>query len=175
MREVATGPRIREFMRRLGGSTTVETRVFLTGGATAVLLGWRETTIDVDLKIIPESDALFRALPDLKESLKLNVELASPDLFIPALPDWESRSLYISREGRIDWYHFDPYSQALAKIERDHERDRVDVQAMLRQGLVQSRQLRELFQAIQPNLIRYPSLDPVSFARKVEEALTPSS
>jgi hypothetical protein len=33
----------------------------------------------VDLKIVPESDAMLRAIPPLKESLELNVELAAPD------------------------------------------------------------------------------------------------
>jgi len=173
MRELATGTRIREFMRQLGASATVETRVFLTGGATAVLLGWRETTIDVDLKIIPESDEVFRALPNLKENLHLNVKLASPDLFIPALPGWESRSIFIAREGHIDWYHYDPYSQALAKIERGHERDITDVQDLLRQGLVEPEMLRGLFREITAALIRYPSIDPTAFARKVDEALPP--
>lgn len=171
MRDLATGPRIREFMRRLGAAATIDTRIYLTGGATAVLFGWRETTIDVDLKIIPDSDEIFRALPALKESLQLNVELASPDLFIPALPGWESRSLFIGREGRVDWYHYDPSSQALAKIERGHERDRADVQALLGHGLVKPDQLRDLFREITPALLRYPSIDPEAFARKVDEAL----
>lgn len=174
MRELASGARIREFMRRLGAAATVETRIYLTGGATAVLLGWRETTIDVDLKVIPDSDELFRAIPALKESLHLNIELASPDLFIPALPEWESRSLFIGREGRVDWYHYDPCSQALAKIERGHERDRADVQALLGQGLVRPQDLRKLFRSITPALIRYPSIDPEAFARKVDEALPPA-
>jgi hypothetical protein len=48
-------------MRRLGAAAEVDTRIYLTGGATAVLFGWRETTIDVDLKIIPDRDEIFRA------------------------------------------------------------------------------------------------------------------
>lgn len=171
MRELATGSRIREFMRQLGVATDVDTRVYLTGGATAVLFGWRETTIDVDLKIIPDSDEIFRALPALKERLHLNVELASPDLFIPALPGWESRSLFIGREGRVDWYHYDPYSQALAKIERGHDRDRADVQKFIGEGLVHPQQLRKLFREITPALIRYPSIDPEAFTRKVDETV----
>lgn len=171
MRELATGARIQEFMRMLGAVATAEARIYLTGGATAVLFGWRETTIDVDLKIIPDRDDVFRALPDLKEKLRLNVELASPDLFIPALPGWESRSMFIAREGRVDWFHYDFYAQALAKIERGHERDRTDVREFLRRGLVDASKLRNLFEQIRPALIRYPSLDPDSFARKVEEAL----
>jgi len=171
MREIATAPRILEFMRRLGSAAAVDTKVYLTGGATAVLFGWRETTIDVDLKIIPDTDEIYRALPALKESLQLNVELASPDLFIPALPGWESRSLFISREGRIDWYHYDPYAQALAKIERGHDRDRSDVRELLRRGLVEPSPLRELFRQIVPGLLRYPAIDPDAFARKVDDAL----
>ena len=102
MRELVTVPRIREFMRRLGEVARNETRIFVTGGATAVLFGWRETTVDVDIKIIPESDEIFRAIPELKESLHLSVELASPDLFIPPVPGWEARSPFIAREGRVD-------------------------------------------------------------------------
>src|SRR4029450_3378118 len=64
-------------------------RAFLTGGATAVLHGWRASTIDVDVVFRPESDALLRAIPALKEGLELNVELASPAHFIPELPGWE--------------------------------------------------------------------------------------
>jgi hypothetical protein len=172
MREIATGPRIQAFMRRLGVAATIDTKIYLTGGATAVLLGWREATIDVDLKIIPESDDVFRALPALKESLHLNVELASPDLFIPPLPDWETRSLFISREGRVDFFHYDPYAQALAKIERGHERDRGDVRALIERDLVEPSKLRKLFQLIVPALPRYPALDPEAFARKVDEALS---
>jgi hypothetical protein len=171
MREIATGSRIKEFMRHLGAAATVETKIYLTGGATAVLFGWRETTIDVDLKIVPDSDPIFRALPDLKERLKLNVELASPDLFIPALPGWEDRSLFISREGKIDWYHYDPYGQALAKIERDHEQDRLDVQELIRRDLVKPAELKNLFMQITPGLIRYPAIDPAAFTKKVERAL----
>jgi hypothetical protein len=54
MRELPTGTRIRESMRQLGAAATVDTRVHLTGGATGVLFGWRESMIDVDLKIIPD-------------------------------------------------------------------------------------------------------------------------
>ena len=171
MRELATSGRIREFMRRLGEAARHDTRIYLVGGATAVLAGWRTTTIDVDLKIIPESDEVFRALPELKEKLRLNVELASPDHFIPPLPGWESRSPFVCREGHVDWHHYDPYSQVLAKIERGHERDLTDVREMLRRGWAEPALLRDLFAQIQPGLIRYPAVDPESFARKVDEAL----
>ncbi|MBI2931080.1 MAG: hypothetical protein HYY16_05475 [Planctomycetes bacterium] len=172
MRELATADRIREFMRRLGKAVRTDTRIYLTGGATAVLMGWRETTIDVDIKIVPDRDEAFRALPELKEALHLNIELASPDQFIPPIPDWESRSPFICQEGRVQWHHYDLYSQALAKIERAHERDLLDVREMLRRGLIEPVQLKARFEQIRPNLYRYPAIDPDSFAQKVDR--TPS-
>jgi len=42
-----------------------------------VLLGWRASTIDVDIKRLPDQDSVLRAIPALKESLRLNIELAS--------------------------------------------------------------------------------------------------
>jgi hypothetical protein len=38
--------RIRAFARQLGREARTETRLYLTGGATAVLRGWRTTTLD---------------------------------------------------------------------------------------------------------------------------------
>lgn len=46
---------------------------------------WRDSTIDIDVKMVPEQDSLFRALPALKEKLEMNIELAAPDQFIPAM------------------------------------------------------------------------------------------
>ena len=54
MRELADEERIRRFMRALGDAASREGECFLTGGATAVLLGWRATTLDVDIRLEPE-------------------------------------------------------------------------------------------------------------------------
>ena len=64
-------------MRALGKAARSPGRVLFTGGATAVLIGWRETTIDIDIKLVPDQDTILRAIPALKESLHINVELAS--------------------------------------------------------------------------------------------------
>ena len=71
----------------------------------------------------------------------------------------------------MDWLHYDPYAQALAKIERGHARDRGDVHELLRRGLVDKPMLRRLFDEITPSLMRYPAVDPKAFAKKVDEAL----
>lgn len=54
MRELADEAHIDRFMRTLGPAARSEGRVYLTGGATAVLYGWRESTIDVDIKVVPD-------------------------------------------------------------------------------------------------------------------------
>ena len=173
MRELADAGRIRQFMRALGREAIAPGRVFLTGGATAVLIGWRETTVDVDVKFVPEQDAVLRAVPALKESLRMNVELASPDDFIPVPENWADRSPFISQAERLAFHHFDLTAQALAKIERGHAQDRDDVRAMLERGLVTPAGIREAFAHIESQLYRYPAIDPAAFARAVEAALAP--
>ncbi|HEX5474125.1 MAG TPA: DUF6036 family nucleotidyltransferase [Vicinamibacterales bacterium] len=170
MRGLANADRIRRFMRALGEAAPSDARVYFTGGATAVLIGWRDSTIDVDIRFVPELDALFRAIPRLKDDLSINVELASPDQFIPVKPGWEERSPFVAREGRVSFHHFDLYGQALAKIERGHAQDVGDVEEMLRRGLVERAALRAYFAAVEPLLYRYPAVDTASFRRAVEQA-----
>jgi len=96
-------------------------------------------------------------------------ELAAPDQFIPEVPGWQDRSLYIAREGRIAFYHYDFYSQALAKIERGHSLDLEDVRKMLETGLVDRQELLYRFEQIEPRLHQHPAIDPVSFRHALEE------
>jgi hypothetical protein len=154
-------------MRALGRTAPAQGRIIFTGGATAVLLGWRESTIDVDIKLVPDQDAVLRAIPALKESLHLNVELASPDDFIPVREGWADRSPFVGQEGRLAFHHFELVAQALAKIERGHAQDLADVRTMLDRGLVSVEQVRNEFLAIEPNLYRYPAIDPAAFANAV--------
>jgi hypothetical protein len=170
MRRPVDAARIREFLRALGAEAREDTHLYLTGGTTAVLFGWRETTVDLDITMIPEHDALFRAIPALKEKLEVNVELASPADFIPELPGWQERSRFIVREGKIDFFHYDLYSQALSKLQRGHAKDLEDVRVMLERGLIESGKALELFEAIEGRLYRFPAIDPASFRRRVERA-----
>ncbi len=147
------------------------TKIYLTGGATAVLEGWRSSTVDVDLRFEPDVDELLREIPHLKERLRINVELASPPDFIPELPGWRERSPLVFQEGNVDVHHFDLYSQALSKIERGFRQDLEDVGQMIEGGLVEKVRLRELYGAIEPELYRYPAIDPAAFRRKVDAAL----
>lgn len=171
MRRLADRDRIHRFINALSLSAASPARLYFTGGATAVLLGWRASTIDVDILLVPDDDRLLRALPELKESLEINVELACPSHFIPELPRWQERSLFIIQEGRLVFFHYDPYAQALAKIERHHSLDVSDVQEMFRRGLIKPAQLEQLFEAIVPQLYRYPAIDPQAFREALENAV----
>lgn len=155
-------------MQALGEAVDVEGRVYLTGGATAVLYGWRKTTIDVDIKLIPDRDEILREIPRLKEELDLNIELAAPSDFIPLPEGWEDRSPLIERVGKLSFHHFDPVAQALSKAERGHSQDIDDIREMIANGLVDPAQVLRQFESIEPDLYRFPSIDPTSFRREVE-------
>jgi hypothetical protein len=171
MRELADANRIERFMKELGRSVREEGRVYFTGGATAVLYGWRASTIDVDIKLVPDREEVLRVIPRLKEELNLNVELAAPSDFIPLPSGWEGRSPLIRREGKAFFHHFDPVAQALAKIERGHDQDLQDVREMIARGLVDPVEALAHFDAIEPELYRFPAIDPASFRYAAEEAL----
>ncbi|HEY3306059.1 MAG TPA: DUF6036 family nucleotidyltransferase [Candidatus Binatia bacterium] len=171
MRRLAGRDHIQRFIKAISAKAARNARLYFTGGATAVLLGWRSSTIDVDILLVPEEDAVLRALPALKEELEINLELACPAHFIPELPHWEERSLFIVQEGPLSFYHYDLYAQALAKIERGHALDVTDVQEMFRRGLIEPVELRKLFEAIEPQLYRYPAIDAPAFRRAVEKTI----
>jgi hypothetical protein len=154
-------------MQQIAGAAMSPTRLYFTGGATAVLMGWRLSTIDVDIKLVPDSGGPLRELPRLKESLSINIELAAPLDFIPVPPGWEERSPFIDSIGRMSFHHFDLVAQAVAKIERGHDLDHRDVAEMIDRGLVTPAHLLEYLQAIEPELFRYPALDPPAFRRAV--------
>lgn len=161
--------KLEAFMAALGGRVQGEGSIFLAGGSTAVLHGWRTMTIDIDLKPDPEPAGFFAALAILKDDLDINVELACPDQFIPAIPGWRERSLFIGQQGPVKFYHYDPWGQALSKLQRRHARDLLDIHSMLQAGLIQKPRLWEMFQQIEPQLIRYPAVDPATFRAAVKE------
>lgn len=168
MRPDADATRIRALMRDLGRHAGQRVRIYLTGGATAVLIGWRGSTVDVDLVFFPEDEGIFNRIPAAKEAVPVNIELASPFDFVPTPAGWEERSLYAFTEGSVDVFHLDPYSQALAKLERALDLDLADVAAMRERNLVEPLRLMALYEEIEPRLSRFPAIDPPAFRRRVE-------
>ena len=168
MRNAADAERIRALARELGRAVAPETRMYLTGGATAVLEGWRSSTVDIDVRFEPDSDAALTRIRDLKEELEVNVELASPLDFLPPLEGWRERSRFRFREGNLEVFDFDPYSQALSKLERGFDLDLQDVRSMVESGQVEPAKLLEVFEGIEPELFRFPAVDPASLRAAVE-------
>jgi hypothetical protein len=173
MRELADAARIRAFMKALADRAASECRVYFTGGASAVLEGWRQATVDADVLLVPDSNQLLQRLPELKEMLHMNVELASPAHFIPELPGWEDRSPFIERIGRVSFHHYDFLAQALAKVERGETKDLADVRAMIARGLATPAGLWDQFRRIEPEIYRFPAISPAAFRRALEAAVGP--
>jgi hypothetical protein len=63
MREPATQASVLALLRALSQRADRPTTVCLVGGTRAVIEGWRESTMDIDLVLRPESDAMRRAIP----------------------------------------------------------------------------------------------------------------
>lgn len=158
-------------MREVGRRSRGPGRVYLVGGASALLVGWRATTVDVDLKLDPEPPGIFSAIAEIKTALDVNVELSAPDQFLPPLPDWRERSLFIERQGEVEFFHYDFRAQALAKLARGYDRDLADVRAMLARELVTKDDLAAALAVMLPELPRYPALDPAAFERRVRRFL----
>jgi hypothetical protein len=171
MRRRITVQTLKQFMQKLASAARSPGKVYFTGGATALLLGFREQTIDIDLKLDPEPEGAFEAIASLKNNLDLNVELASPADFIPAAADWRERSRHIASIGKLEYFHFDFSMQALSKLERGHAQDLEDVASLVRGGYVTADELSRRFAQIEPELLRYPAIDPRQFQQKLEAFL----
>lgn len=81
---------------------------------------------------------------------------------------WRDKSIFIGKHSQISFYHYDFTAQALSKLSRGFDRDIKDVQAMYEQKLFSLEELRDNFEAIAPELIRFPSLNPDVLRSRVE-------
>jgi hypothetical protein len=167
MRKKVTPETLRDFMQKLAASAQSPGHVYFTGGATALLLGLREQTIDLDIKFDPEPRGAFEAIAHLKNSLDLNIELAAPSDFIPVTSDWKSHSRFIDRIGDISFSHFDLRAQILSKIERSYEQDIEDARHFQAAGKITAEELLAYFRAVQPLFIRYPAIDAETLESKL--------
>ena len=168
MRTPVDSPRLRTFLEELSRAAREPTRLFVTGGASQLLRGLRESTLDIDLTFEPESDEVLRSMVSLKDALSVNVEIVSPAHFVPALPGWRDRCEFALQIGRLTVLHFDPYTQTLSKLERGHARDMQDIQALVREGIIDPVRLRSLFADVRSELFRYPAIDPTTLSAAVD-------
>lgn len=170
MRQRIDQQRIELFLQRLGRQFNRPGRIYLVGGTTMVYEGLRQQTLDIDLAIEVDNQdhsAFIAVVRELKNSLSLNIEEASPGDFIPLPAGYRERSQYVGRYGQLDVFHFDLYSVALSKIERGTGEDLSDVLALLQNGHLEMAELTQYFHEILPKLAT-DSLkqDPDEFQRK---------
>jgi hypothetical protein len=83
-------------------------------------------------------------------------------------PGWRERSRFIRQVRELSFLHYDFYAQALSKLERGEVKDLLDAEQMATVGLVESGELVRLFEVIEPELYRYPAIDPPSLRNAVE-------
>jgi hypothetical protein len=168
MRSNVDPQKIERLMKALGREARGSGCIYFTGGASALLIGWRSSTVDIDIRLDPEPPGIFQAIAKLKQELDINIELASPQDFLPPLPGWRDRSVFIGQQGKISFYHYDFTAQALSKLSRGYNRDLDDVRAMYEQKLFSLEKLLDCFERIESELIRFPSLDPDLLRNRIE-------
>ena len=176
MREGLTRDRLHALMDALADSTPsgVPIRAYFIGGATAVDRGWRSSTIDADLHA--SDDRLFTHVQQVKDRLRVNVELARPEDFVPPLSGSENRHIFISAVGQVSFFHYDPYAQLLSKIVRGFRQDLADAARFLDDGLVETDRFRALVHGIpDESYTRYPNLSRAIVEAAVEDFLSTHS
>jgi hypothetical protein len=144
--------------------------VYFARGGTAVYLGWRRTTIDVDL--FSDRDEVFRDIQKIKERLNINIEFARPEDFVPPLRGTSDRHVFIDKIGSISFYHYDPYAQLLSKVVRGFQRDLEDAREFIRSGLVDIGRFRSLVAAVPDSAYaKYPNLSRAGVEKAVKSFL----
>ena len=159
MREELTRERMVALMKELARTAPRRGahRVYFVGGGTAVYLGWRRSSIDVDL--FSDKDIVFRDIQKIKERLNINIEFARPEDFVPPLRGTAGRHVFVDTIGSITFYHYDPYAQLFSKVVRGFQRDLDDAREFIRSRMVDPLKLRSLVAAITDSAYaKYPSL-----------------
>ena len=172
MRPRVDKQQIEAFLKNLGRRFHKAGRLYLVGGAALVHMGIRAGTME-DIYVEVQSadeDKLVETIRQLKESMQVNIEFASPADFIPVPGQWELSAHYVGRYGMIDVFYFDFYSIALSKIQRGSTRDINDVRLLIQQGVITLEGLDAAYQDVLPRVGKRPynRLDPAQFAARYQ-------
>ena len=168
MRPNVDKSQIENFLKNLGRAFRKQGRLYLVGGAALIHLGVRRgSTQDIDIEIrSANEDEMSESIRRLKDTMKVNVEFASPSDFIPIPSQWETNAKYVGRYGSIDVFYFDFYSIALSKIERGSTNDVNDVKLLIQHGIITLQELDNAYNEVFPRVGKRPynRLDPQKFA-----------
>jgi hypothetical protein len=127
----------------LGKRLESQTSFYLIGGSALILLGASRETINID-SIIENSDKnIQKILKELSNEMRKDLEYVALDEFIPLPAKSEQRHHFIGRYGKVDAYNFDPYNNALSKLDRGFESDIEDVVFLIKQGWASLPQLEQ--------------------------------
>ncbi|HLG64831.1 MAG TPA: DUF6036 family nucleotidyltransferase [Ktedonosporobacter sp.] len=156
MRQRVGRQEIEQFLIQVG-RTQQPGRLYFTGGAALVHRGIRlGQTLDIYIQITIDPANLTTQIAQLKQKMNIDIEFASPGDFIPLPTQWEARSEFIKRYNQVDVFYFDWYSIALSKMQRANRQDVVDVQLLIRQGVVDVTELDRLCQDVLSKIGRPP-------------------
>lgn len=105
-----TSHTLNDFLSRLGRCYRHPGKVFLVGGSSLILTASKTSTFDIDLvrvanlggqfEVNPAHHTAFiRCLRQLSRQLKLPIEQASPEQFMPLPKGYQDRHRFIGRYG----------------------------------------------------------------------------
>lgn len=154
MIEITSGV-LEDFLEALGRCYRHHGRLYLVGGSSLILVSAKVSTLDVDIEftIDPEHQRKFmECVRSLSLKMKIPVERAAPEHFIPLPKGYESRHQFIGRYGSLDVFHYDFYAIALSKIYRGNEKDFTDVKMMILTEMIELSQLNTYFLEILPEV-----------------------
>ncbi|MFN9173947.1 MAG: hypothetical protein ACK58N_05385 [Synechocystis sp.] len=68
MRSSVDPQKIEQLMEALGKEARGSGCIYFTSGASALLIGWRSSTVGIDIRLDPEPSGIFQAIAKLKQS-----------------------------------------------------------------------------------------------------------
>lgn len=132
------------FLEQLGQRYNRQAELYLLGGAALSLLGSPRTTLDLDYvgNDLPTAEeqapgTLRATMAVLADELRIEIEAVPLEQFIPVPLDADARHQLVGQFGSVRVFMFDPYSIALAKLDRGLPSDLQDIIFLLRRGLVE--------------------------------------
>ena len=148
--EPVTSLALEQLLQRIGERAPHPAVLYLLGGSALCLLGSPRETLDVDYSIEGASPKFEQILKELASELHLDLELVPLNEFVPLPSEAERRRRFVGRYGMVDVYIFDLYSIALSKIARGFESDLEDVEFLLREKLIDWKELEGYFDDVLP-------------------------
>jgi hypothetical protein len=163
---------ILEFLHRLDGAFAQPGRLYLLGETTQVVEGWYQQTkrLDFAAEIAPARCTEFdKAVTNLQNQLGIDIYQEAPGDIIPLPAGYEARARPFDNghNGKLQFYHFDPYSVAFRLITRGDEPDYRTVLAYLEHGWLTVDEMNRLLADLLPQFTNETiQQDPAEFRRK---------